>query len=187
MVRMMEWTAERAEQYAEKYGEYATNRLAVEALTILPGSVVVDIGCGTGCALRTVASRVRPGVLIGIDPVPRMLEIARKRAEQHPEGHRIEFCEAPAAQLPIDDGTADWVFAFDSIDHWVDVRAGLVEVQRILTRRGRFVAVKDASIPDADAPQAFLGELEGAGLRMVDERALSDGDVSCTLWICART
>ena len=43
---MNEWTAETADWYAERYGEYATNRLAVDALELAADAMVVDVGCG---------------------------------------------------------------------------------------------------------------------------------------------
>jgi trans-aconitate methyltransferase len=74
---MSEWNAETAQWYADKYGEYATNRLAVDALDVAPDAVIVDVGCGTGSALRWVAARAPGGELLGVDPVPQMLDIVR--------------------------------------------------------------------------------------------------------------
>ncbi len=67
---MTEWNAEIAEWYADNYGEYPTNRLAIDALGLPMDAVVLDIGCGTGAALRHAAPRVTQGRLIGVDPVP---------------------------------------------------------------------------------------------------------------------
>jgi len=75
---MNEWDAETAEWYAANYGDYATNRLAVEALDLEPDSLVVDVGCGTGSALRHASSTITQGSLIGVDPVPRMIELAQE-------------------------------------------------------------------------------------------------------------
>ena len=86
---MPEWDSETAEWYAQNYGEYPTNRLAVDALDLPEDAVIVDVGCGTGAALRHAAVKVRRGHLIGIDPVPRMIEIARERLEGHPAAARI--------------------------------------------------------------------------------------------------
>ena len=79
-----EWNDETAEQYARKYGECATNRLPVEEIQLPSNAIIVDIGCGTGATLRRAADFVTKGVLIGIDPVPRMLEIARELTAAHP-------------------------------------------------------------------------------------------------------
>jgi len=183
---MSEWNAETAEWYAEKYGEYATNRLAVDALDIASDAVVVDVGCGTGSALRHIAARVPDGTLIGVDPISRMLEIARERAAKHPHGKRIEFREGPAAALPVSDGVADLVLAFDSIDHWQDRDAGFAELRRVLRDRGRLVVVKDGGVPGgADARRAFLADLSRSGFGVDEERSLCEGEVACTMWQCS--
>jgi len=182
---MSEWNAETAEWYAAKYGEYATNRLAADATEVSPDAVVVDVGCGTGSALRRIAARVPDGTLIGLDPIPRMLEIARDRAGEDPNGHRIEFREAPAERLPLEDDSADVIFAFDSIDHWQDKAAGLHEIRRVLRPEGRLVVVKDGGLPGgAKAKRDFLAELERAGLTVLNEESLAEGEVTCTMWVC---
>lgn len=182
---MSEWTAETAEWYAAKYGEYATNRLAVDALDVAPDAVIVDVGCGTGSALRRIAARVPEGTLLGVDPIPRMLEIARERAALDPNGHRIGFHEAPAERLPCADHSADVVFAFDSIDHWRDRAAGLREVRRVLRPGGSFVVVKDGGLPGGvRAKREFVVELGREGFDVLSEKALADGDVACTMWVC---
>lgn len=182
---MSEWNAETAEWYAAKYGEYATNRLAADAVEVAPDAVVVDVGCGTGAALRRVAPRVPHGTLIGLDPIPRMVEIARERASEDPNDHRIEFREAPAERLPLEDDSADVIFAFDSIDHWQDKAAGLREIRRVLRPGGRLVVVKDGGLPGgAKAKQGFLAELARSGLTVVQEKDLAEDDVTCTMWVC---
>jgi len=182
---MSEWSAETARWYADRYGEYATNRITVDALDLSPDAVIVDVGCGTGSALRRVAKRVPRGMLLGVDPTPQMLEIARERAARHPEGRRIEFREGSAEKLPVDSAYADLVFAFDSIDHWQDKSAGLAEIRRVLLPQGRLVVVKDDCLPGvAKAKRVFLNELGRADFRVLDEQVLTEGDVSCTMWIC---
>ena len=182
---MSEWNAETAQWYADKYGEYATNRLAVDALDVAPDAVIVDVGCGTGSALRWVAARAPGGELVGVDPVPQMLEIARERAADHPEGQRIDFREGLAEKLPVGDDHADLVFAFDSIDHWHDKAAGLAEVRRVLRTDGRLVVVKDGGVPGgAEARRELFDQIGRAGLEILDERTLADDDVSCTMWVC---
>ena len=182
---MSEWTAETADWYAANYGEYATNRLAVDAIEVAPDAVVVDVGCGTGSALRRLAPRVPDGRLIGVDPVPRMLAIARERAAADPNGWRIEFVAAPAEQLPLENRVVDVVFAFDSIDHWKDRAAGLREVVRVLRPAGRLVLVKDGGLPGgAEATRALRAELGRMGLAVQQEEVLSEGEVTCTMWVC---
>ena len=182
---MSEWNAETAEWYARRYGEHATNRLAVQDLDLSPCSVIVDVGCGTGSALRHAAARITNGAFVGIDPVPRMLEIARDRAASHPSGARIEFREGSAESLPVEDDVADLVFAFDSFDHWQDKARGLAEVRRILQPGGRLVVVKDGAVPGGSrARKVFRDALALAGFAECSKQNIAADGVSFTLWIC---
>lgn len=184
---MFEWTSETAESYAATYGEHATIRLGIAAVDLGPTETIVDIGCGTGSALRQAASRVTQGRLVGVDPTPRMIEIAEERARSHPDGHRIEFILGSAEKLPIQDGEASVVLAFDSLDHWTDRAAGLAEVARILASDGRFVILKDHEGPGGvEAMTAFRDQLRTAGFSVQNEQELSEDEVVCTLWTCRR-
>lgn len=183
---MTEWNSETAEWYAANYGEYATNSLAVDQLDLQTDAVIVDIGCGTGSALRHAASRVTQGSLIGIDPVPKMIEIARERTVGHPGSARIEFREGSAEELPVADDLASFVFAFDSLDHWQDVDQGFTEARRVLRPGGTLVIVKDGGVPGAEeARRAFIGIAERAGFIVTEQREINAQDISFALWTCA--
>ena len=183
---MSVWNSESAEWYAEHYGEYPTNRLGLDSLELPPDATVVDIGCGTGSALRHASDRVSHGILIGVDPVARMLEIARDQTMAHPAAARIAFRQGAAEDLPIETASADFVLAFDSFDHWQDQGRGLQEVHRILKPRGRFVIVKDLSLPyGREAQDALVEALAEARLEVLDTQILEENDVKCKRWICS--
>ena len=185
---MSAWNAETAEWYSREYGEHPANRLAVDALELTPRAVIVDVGCGTGAALRHAATRVPRGTFIGIDPVPRMLEIARERAAAHPGGTRIDFREGSAEALPVEDDVADLVLAFDSFDHWQDRRLGLTEVRRVLHAEGRLVAVRDDAVPGGSkARRAFREALAQAGFGVCSKRNIAADGVSFRMWIFGAT
>ena len=178
------WDAATAEWYAEKYGEYATNRLGVGAIELSAADVVVDLGCGTGAALRAAAPSVTRGRLVGVDPVPRMVEIAQERAEEAGLGERLEFVVGAASSVPLDDDVADVVLAFDSYDHWEDKPAGLAEVRRLLKPTGQFVVVKDGGVPSTKrAGDGFASDAERAGFRVLLERGFDEEGVTFTLWV----
>jgi len=180
---MTEWTSETAQWYASNYGEYPTNRLAVDELDLPPDAVVVDVGCGTGYALRHASQEVTRGRLIGIDPVPRMIEIARERTLGHPHSARIEFRVGSAESMPVEDEAADVVFAFDSVDHWQDMKRGLEEIRRILRPRGMLAIVKDQSVPGAaEAGRVAAESVRSAGFLALDQCEIGGEGVSFTLW-----
>lgn len=182
---MSNWNSETAEWYAKEYGEYPTNKLAVEAISLSANSTIVDIGCGTGSALRYASKQVTNGVLVGIDPVPRMLEIAREQTANHPAVGQIVYYEGSAEKIPIDDGIADFVFAFDSFDHWQNKTKGFSEIRRILKINGRLIVVKDGGLPNgSEAQRAFVELLATPGFYVIEERAMDESGISFTLWIC---
>lgn len=182
---MSNWNAETAEWYAKKYGDYSTNALGVKDLNLAPDSTVVDIGCGTGIALRYASEKVTDGILIGVDPVPRMVGIASEQTEEHIARARIFYYVGFAESLPLKDQSADFVFAFDSFDHWSNHPQGLSEVRRILKSSGQFVVVKDGGLPNrSEAKSHFKNYLIESGFTVADEKDLQDGKVKCTRWIC---
>lgn len=181
-----EWNDKTAERYARKYGECATNRIPVDKMQLPSDAAVVDIGCGTGATLRRAADFVTDGILIGIDPVPRMIKIARDQTAAHHAADRIEFRRGSAENLPVDDNFADFAFAFDSFDFWGDKERGLDEVQRVLASNGRFVVVKDFDMPDAKGSGLALMEmLTRCGFALLSERFIEAEGVSFTMWVAA--
>ena len=182
---MSDWNAETAEWYAANYGDYPTNRLAVDYLDLPDHITIVDVGCGTGSALRHAAQKVKHGNLIGIDPVPRMIEIAREQVENHSSQEIITFKVGSAEELPIDDNYANIVFAFDSIDHWTDVNRGLDEVRRILKSDGKLIIVKDKAVPGSkSALKTLKMTLDSNGYKLLDQNEINGEDVSFSICIC---
>jgi len=180
---MSDWNEESARWYVENYGEYATNRLAIDALELADDEVIVDIGCGAGPALRHAAHRVTKGTLVGIDPVPYMVDIARQRAAEHPAADRIEFAMGFAHALPLEDDFATLILAFDSFDYWEPHTVeGLAEVRRVLKPGGRFVVVKDGGVPDAGT---FADKLRShdVELELLDCQDLAQNDIRLTMWM----
>ncbi|MFJ4656969.1 class I SAM-dependent methyltransferase [Nocardia sp. NPDC088792] len=100
-----------------------------------PGRVL-DVGCGTGVALRELAERLpRARRLIGVDAAAGMVEVARERLGDN----RIEVVQGKAEALPVESGAFDLVISITSFDHWGDQGAGLRECARALTPSGVFV------------------------------------------------
>ena len=179
---MTGWDAAAAEWYAENFGEYATNRLAIDRLALAPDARVLDIGCGTGPALRHAAARVTQGTLIGVEPTPRMLELAREKCAGLP----IELREGSAEALPVPDGAIDVLLAFDTMDHWADVPAGLVEARRVLAADGRLVVVKDLDAPSMGPTASPTDQLADAGFAVTEDTTVEADGVRFRMWTATR-
>lgn len=104
---------------------------------------VLDVGCGTGYLLKTLANRCPDAEqLDGVDPAPSMVEVAASSGTDD----RVRFSIGIAERLPYRDGTFDLVVSTTSFDHWVDQQAGLRECARVLRPDGHLVLVDQFSL-----------------------------------------
>ncbi|KTE34633.1 MULTISPECIES: class I SAM-dependent methyltransferase [unclassified Sphingopyxis] len=72
-------------------------RALVEMVDARPGESIVDIGCGTGTLLLALARRYPGCRFIGVDPDPKVLSIARRKAAA--AGATIDWIEAMGDDL----------------------------------------------------------------------------------------
>jgi ubiquinone/menaquinone biosynthesis C-methylase UbiE len=120
--------------------------LAVRLTGLGPGDDVVDIGCGPGVAARRAAAAGAASV-VGLDPAPVMLRVARLAGRRGRGRPRYEV--GAAESLPLADGSASVVWSLSTVHHWPDLDAGIAEVRRVLRPGGRFLAVEHQSPPGA--------------------------------------
>lgn len=118
------------------FGRAGDAAWALELTNPAPAATVVDIGCGAGQAARLGGRR---GLrMIGVDPSPEMLRVARRLDRSRAATYR----EGSAERLPVEDGAAEACWSIASVHHWSDVASGLAEVRRALAPGGRFAAIE---------------------------------------------
>ncbi len=113
-------------------------RLILEA-DILPGMRVLDLGCGTGTlTVLTKKSHVMAQVY-GIDADPKVLAIARAKAEQ--AGAAVTLERGMAYRLPYNDAWFDRVLTSLVVHHLdrSEKQRAFNEVYRVLRPGGKFV------------------------------------------------
>lgn len=108
-----------------------------------PGDRVVDIGCGPGVAAR--AARRRGASVVGVDPAPVMLRLARLRP-----GSGIEWRPGSAEALPLAEGSCTVAWSLATAHHWADVDRGLAEAYRVLAPGGRFLVMEGLVVPGSN-------------------------------------
>jgi ubiquinone/menaquinone biosynthesis C-methylase UbiE len=129
----MDWGVGRHEIFAEQLLPAAV--AVVRTASVNPGERVLDLGCGTGNAALLAAeqgARVK-----GVDPAPRLLEVARTRAANL--GFEIDFLAGDAASLPVENASIDVVVSVFGVIFAPDAPAAAEETARVLASDGRIV------------------------------------------------
>lgn len=74
---------------AHRESNRARNRWTVDLLRVTPGARVLEIGCGPGLSLATLAERATEGLVVGVDRSSTMLAQAARRNRQSIERGRV--------------------------------------------------------------------------------------------------
>jgi ubiquinone/menaquinone biosynthesis C-methylase UbiE len=133
----------RAAQLAEGVRDFVRPRGDERAL---------DVGTGAGALALAFAPLVRE--VVGLDPVPQLLELARARAAAN-----AEFIEGDGTALPFPDGAFDLSGTQRTLHHLARPDRVVAELARV-TRPGGSVLVIDQLAPDDPAEAASLHEFE---------------------------
>lgn len=109
-------------------------------LALLPRDwTVADIGTGTGYLLPTLGRCFQR--VIGVDPVDKMLEAARRRVEYHGIDN-VTLRKGDMAQLPLAEAEVDLAIAVLVLHHVPAPRDALAELHRVVRAGGQVLVVE---------------------------------------------
>jgi SAM-dependent methyltransferase len=185
------WAA--ADAYDRFMGRYSSVLAPAFAdfARVAPGLRVLDVGCGPGALTRVLVERLGASSVAAADPSEQFVAAARER---HPG---VDVRQAPAEELPFEDGEFDAALAQLVVHFMADPVKGLAEMARVVRPGGVVAAcvwdhaggqtplapfwdaVHEVD-PDAMDESELAGGREGhltelseeAGLREVEETAL---------------
>ena len=158
--------------FAERYLRWWAPVLAPAALRLLnlvedslaerAKPVILDVGTGTGTLATVAAARWPWARVVGVDPDPDMLAVARSEADRRlGDGRRPQFLPGRAEALPLRDGSVDTLVSSFTIQY-VDRPAGFREASRVLRRGGLAAFVTwQGRAPDQLGIQGTRGPQDG--------------------------
>lgn len=150
--------------------QFTHGRELIERLEVADGDCVLDIGCGTGRLAAFAVERLNAsGRVVGIDPAPPRVELARRRQDP-----RLDFRIGEAQDLSAFADASFDVAYLNSVLNWIDDRArALSEAKRILKPGGRFGVA--TTIRDRPNELRVLERRAWTIARSPDEAARTDG------------
>jgi SAM-dependent methyltransferase len=131
-------------------------RTAFEALSLGSGTCLLDVGCGSGLALREAA--VRGADVTGLDAAEPLVDIARRRLPG------VEIVVGELEDLPFADGTFDLVTGFNAFPYAARPVLALREAARVV-RVGGCVLMMVSGLPEAIAATGRAAAVDVPGRR----------------------
>ncbi len=117
--------------HAMRVANRRPTRLAIAALDVRRGDIVLDFGCGTGDAIPALTTAARAERVYGLDHSQDMIDTARRR------NPGAVFYHAPFTDIPMPDECVDRILASNVAYFWHDDRPVLAELMRVLRPGGR--------------------------------------------------
>lgn len=140
------WSAGSFEDVAESIHDMHV--ALVEALAPRPGERWLDVGCGSGNLAELAAGA--GARVTGIDLSPRLIDVARSRAEDG--GYEIEYRVGDAENLDVEDASFDKVVSSVAMIFAPDHEAAARELARVTRPGGRLAF-------SAWTPEGTVGEM----------------------------
>jgi len=143
----VDWGIGRYEETAKALEPIAA--IVVERAAVKPAERALDLGCGTGNVLLQLA---RAGAaVVAVDPSPRLVQVARERADA--AGLTVDVRQGEAAAIPLDDASVDLIVSVFAVIFAPDPEAALAEMKRVLAPGGRILLT--AWVPGAGVGKAY--------------------------------
>ena len=105
---------------------------------------VLEVGVGSGLNFPFYGKQVE--IVFGIDPSPRLLAIADRRATA--AGVHVELLQGVATAIPLADSTTDTLVMTWTLCSITDPLAALCEMRRVLKPNGKLLFVEHGLSPE---------------------------------------
>jgi len=104
-----------------------------------PEGIMVDVGCGPGYLVATMAKSFRRLHIIGVDIAKEMVELATRNISALGFSEWVEFRQGDVQEMPFEDNSVDFVVSTLSLHHWSQPKQALEEIHRVLKPGGQLL------------------------------------------------
>ena len=133
-----DWATEGRDRGMEER-HWHTAKHVLARMPVEPGETVLDLGAGSGYAVRALVDTKDAGRGYGLDGSPEMARNARSYTDDSDVGFLVGDFEA----LPFAGGSVDHAFSMEAIYYADDPTRALAEVRRTLRSGGTFFCAVD--------------------------------------------
>jgi ubiquinone/menaquinone biosynthesis C-methylase UbiE len=122
------------------FGNSYLNRFVNELLSPQNGEFILDIGCGTGKLIYTMASQISDGNFEGIDFSKTMISIAQKKNKKSIQTGQVKILKGNFDELPLRNDYYDKVCSINTIYFWHKPEFTAKKIADITKPDGFFIA-----------------------------------------------
>ena len=110
-------------------------------ISINKNDMILDIGCGGGKTVNSLAKIATEGKVYGIDYSQVSVAVSTSKNKKLIDKGQVEIVHASVDPLPFSDDMFDLVIAVESYYFWPDLINNLKEVRRVLKAGGSVILV----------------------------------------------
>ena len=126
------------------YGHSKVTMWGLSYVSINKDDTILDIGCGGGKTVNTLAKAATKGKIYGIDYSEDSVIVASKINKKLIGAGRVEILHASVESLPFPDDYFDLVTAVETYYFWPDLIKNLEEIRRVLKPGGSVILINEA-------------------------------------------
>ena len=104
---------------------------------------MLDVGCGGGQTIETLAALAAEGHVYGIDYADGSVAVSTGHNAALIKAGRVLIQKASVSKLPFSDSTFELVTAIETQYYWPDLEGDMREILRVLKPGGRLVVIAE--------------------------------------------
>lgn len=117
-------------------------RKAIGMIKNREAKTILDVATGTADLTVEINKQLKPTKIIGMDLSNEMLEVGRKKIAKKGLSDLIRLDQGDSENLQYEDNTFDVATAAFGVRNFEDLKAGLVEINRVLKKNGQIVVLE---------------------------------------------